>query len=152
MVVFCSIAEIAKRLSPLFQRPEIRLVVLFGSRAKARSRPSSDLDLGIRVINASTVFTALERDAVRLLATDRVDVVDLRRASPLLAMGVAIDGIALYERDPGEFASFASLAARRYNDTAKLRKLRETGIGTFLNRGELLGDDSRRPCRPSKKA
>jgi len=122
--------EIRRRLAPLFDRPEVRLVVLFGSRAAGRGRPESDVDLGVI---ATGNVSELAVEAIRLLGTDRVDWVDLARATPLLAMAVAKGGRSLYEREPGAFASFVSLALRRYNDTAKLRKAREDGLRAFLS-------------------
>lgn len=122
--------EIEKRLAPLFARPEVNLVLLFGSYATGRARPASDIDLAIL---AEGEFEAINEEVIRGLGTDRADVVDLRYASPLLAMVVARQGRRLYERARGAFAAFASLALRRYNDTAKLRRLREKGIKDFLS-------------------
>jgi hypothetical protein len=47
-------------------------------------------------------------------------------------MAVAQRGHPVYEKSRGAFAAFASLALRRYNDTAKLRRLREDGLKNFL--------------------
>jgi hypothetical protein len=48
-------------------------------------------------------------------------VTDLGRADPILLALVAREGVPLFEKDPGEFARFASLAARRFADTKKFR-------------------------------
>jgi len=40
-----------------------------------------------------------------------------------LSMVAAREGRVLYEARPGEFAQFASLAARRYADTAPFRRI-----------------------------
>lgn len=107
----------------------MRLVVLFGSRAKGTARPSSDVDLGF-ISNED--WLDLTNECVRLLRTDRVDVVDLARASPLLAMAVTRYGRPLHEGEPAAWASFSSLSLRRYCDTAKLRRLREKGIRDYI--------------------
>lgn len=121
--------EIGRRLAPLFSRPGLRLVVLFGSRAQGHARASSDVDLGVLCEGDSD---ALLLDVIRLLGTDRVDVVDLRRASPLLAMSAARHGRPLHEGEPAAFASFASLSLRRYNDAARFYRGRERAIRLFL--------------------
>lgn len=121
--------EVRKRLAPLFARPDLRLAVLFGSVAAGRPRAASDIDIGLI---ADCSVEELRPEVIRLLQTDRVDIVNLARASPLLAMAVARHGRALFERQGGVFASFVSLALRRYNDTAKLRRLREQGLQKFL--------------------
>ena len=101
------VEEIPDRLHGLRDRvPDLELVVLFGSTAKGRRRPGSD----------------------------RLDLVDLRRAGPILAMGVARCGRLLYESEPGVFRRFQSLASRRYCDTAKLRRAQRRAIHVFLAR------------------
>ncbi len=68
----------------------------------------------------------------QLLHVNTVDLVDLRRATPLLMMEVARGGHLLYERMPGGYATFCSLAHRRYVDTAKLRVGQRETIRQFL--------------------
>jgi len=68
------------------------------------------------------------------LGTDRLDLIDLRRAGPLLGMAVARTGRPLFEREPGAFREFQSLASRRYCDTDKLRRARRRAIHAFLER------------------
>jgi hypothetical protein len=67
-----------------------------------------------------------------LLGTDRLDLVDLRRAGPLLALEVARTGRPVFERQPGMFRAFQALAARRYADTQKLRDAQRRAIRVFL--------------------
>lgn len=125
-------AEIRKRLEGVCSRPDVRLVVLFGSRTKGHAGATSDIDLGVLVDSHPDAFRPLEDEIADQLRTDAVDVVNLRRASPTLAMAVAREGHVLHERTPGEFAAFASLATRRYGDTAKLRRLRQHGLRAYL--------------------
>lgn len=113
--------------------PALRMLVLFGSAAKGRATKTSDLDLGILLDGAfdtDALFLAL---APRL-HTDRVDLIDLRRASPLLAFEIARTGRLLFEREPGTFRSFQSLACRRYYDTERLRRGTKERIHRFLKR------------------
>jgi predicted nucleotidyltransferase len=98
-----------------------RLVVLFGSAARGAPHPE-DLDVGIVADGAVDTVAAANR-FIEALRTQHVDIVDLRRTTPLLAMVAAREGRVLYEARPGEFAQFASLAARRYADTAPFRRL-----------------------------
>lgn len=75
---------------------------------------------------------ALTNEVIRLTHRNDVDVVDLRRISPLVAMEVARHGRLLYERTPGLYVEFCSLAHRRYADTAKLREAQRQVITMFL--------------------
>jgi predicted nucleotidyltransferase len=97
----------------------LRLVVLFGSAAR-QDRAPSDLDLGV-LGSAAIDAVALTNALTRALGTQAVDVTDLRRADPVLLALVAREGVPLFEREPGAFAAFASLAARRFADTRKFR-------------------------------
>jgi hypothetical protein len=66
-----------------------------------------------------------------------VDVVDLRSANPLLRFSVAQKGRPLYERSPGMFNEFCSLAFRMYVDSKKLRDGQAKVIKDFLeSRGQ----------------
>jgi predicted nucleotidyltransferase len=125
-------ARFAERLEDLRAvAPRVELVVLFGSVARGRSRPDSDLDVAVRCDGPA------DPDALYLLLAPRLttsllDLVDLRRTGSLLAFHVARHGQVLYERDPGTFRSFQSLASRRYCDTDKLRRAQRRSIHAFL--------------------
>ena len=113
--------------------PSVELVVLFGSVARGRSRPDSDVDVAVRC-DGPADLDALYLLLAPRLATTLLDLVDLRRTGSLLALQVARHGRLLYERDPGAFRSFQSLASRRYCDTDKLRRAQRRSIHAFLER------------------
>lgn len=125
------IVQLRERLAPLFANPAIELVILFGSMASGTGHTESDLDLAVRGSGVLDLV-ALTNDVTRLLHMDDVDLVDLRRASPLLTMEVARKGRLLYEKTPGSYPAFCSLAHRRYIDTSKLRIAQRETIRQFL--------------------
>lgn len=108
----------------------VDLAILFGSRGEGRARPDSDWDIG--------VLAPAELDLDRLCADlegivhGRVDLVNLRRASPLLCMEAVRHGRILVQRDRDVYPSFVSLSLRRYNDTQKLRDAEAEYIRLFL--------------------
>ncbi|OQZ00787.1 MAG: hypothetical protein B6D35_05450 [Candidatus Brocadia sp. UTAMX2] len=126
-----SIEEIRKGLFPLFQDKGLRLVLLFGSAASGKMHKKSDIDLAFLFDKPADILTLTNR-IIRLLHTDHVDVVDLKRASPLLRYTSVKHGMLLYEREPGMFHEFYSLAFRRYVDTKKLRDAQAKAIQQFL--------------------
>ena len=82
--------------------PGLRVLLLFGSRARGDAAPTADWDLGYL---AEEPFdpVALIADLVRVLRTDRVDLVDLSTASGLLRFRAARDGVAVFgDRDAVE--------------------------------------------------
>ncbi len=113
-----------------------RLIVLFGSAARPPARGSrapEDFDLGV-LQDAPLDLVDVTNRFIRALRVQTVDVSDLRRADPLLLMLAARDGVPLYEREPGEFARFASLAVRRYADTRKFRVSERDEVRDFVIR------------------
>lgn len=126
-----SYEEIRERLIPLFSEEGLQLILLFGSAGAGRMHQKSDIDLGFLFDRPMPVLSITNR-VLRLLHTDRVDVVDLRHASPLLKYASVEKGRPIYERSPGVFHAFSSLAFRMYVDTKKLRHARALGIKRFL--------------------
>jgi predicted nucleotidyltransferase len=132
-----TVAQLAERLADLaVERPEVGLVVLFGSTTRSRARPGSDIDIALGCEGPAD-FDALYAAIARRLHADPIDLVDLRRAGPLLAFEIARSGQLLFERHPGAFRAFQSLASRRYCDTAKLRRAQRRAIHAFLERENL---------------
>ena len=127
-----SIQEIGVLLTPIFQKKDLQLLILFGSSVHGVRHPESDLDLAF-LFDQPAEILGLTNKVIRLLHTDQVDVVDLRRASPLLAFSIARKGRLLYERSPGLFHNFYSLSFRRYADTAKLREAQAKAVQMFLD-------------------
>lgn len=126
-----NIGKIKDRLAPLFNEEGLQLILLFGSVASGKEYRESDIDLGF-LFDKPVDILALTNRVIQLLRTDRVDVVDLSRASPLLKYSAIRTGKALFERAPGLFNIFQSLTFRIYIDTIKLRDAQEKAIHNFL--------------------
>jgi uncharacterized protein len=123
--------EIKERLTSLFEDPGLQMALLFGSLASGKAHARSDTDLGFLFDGLADVLDLTDRVS-RLLRRDNIDVVDLRRASPLLRYAAALKGMVLYEREPGVFKRFYSLSYRMYVDTRKLRDARDAAINWYL--------------------
>src|ERR1700710_258885 len=93
------LAEAAKR------REGLSLLLLFGSRARGDAHSGSDWDLGFLAGPDFDVDGFLAR-SISLLGSDRVDLVDLARASGLLRFRAAGEGRVLAESEPGRFDRF----------------------------------------------
>jgi len=109
----------------------IDAVILFGSRAKGIARADSDADIAVLAEESLSVDDkiALSAKAARALgfSEDKIDIVELRNASPLLQHQVGEEGRILFG-DPQKFARFRVLAWKRYLDTAKFRRAREQSL------------------------
>ncbi len=123
--------EIKKKLAPLFREKGLQMVLLFGSQVSGWVHARSDIDLGF-LYDEPVDLLDLTNKVTQLLHTDKVDVIDFRRANPLLSFSAAREGTLLYERFPGQFHVFYSLSFRRYVDTKKLRDARSRSIQQFI--------------------
>lgn len=93
--------------------PNLKLLILFGSRARGEHKPDSDWDFAVLYEERSDrkdissllkIYTLLEQALE--IPDDKIDVVDLKECSPILAHYVARDGQLLYERETGLFEVF----------------------------------------------
>jgi predicted nucleotidyltransferase len=95
------------------------VLLLFGSRARGDDHARSDWDFGY--LAAPEVDAAALLDAmVGIVGSDRVDLVDLRRASGLLRYRAARDGRLLYEAQPRLAEQFRLDAAQFWCDVAPI--------------------------------
>lgn len=136
--------DIVKRLQQhLGTRPEILEAYLFGSQARGRAKPHSDLDVAVFIDEATAPTSPygygadLAADLMRVCERDDVDVVVLNSAPPLLYQRVLCDGIRVCSRDLAATTAREGRALSRYCDyLPQLRKLETLQVarierGTF---------------------
>lgn len=97
------------------ETPGLRLLLVFGSRARGASHDQSDWDLGY-LSTTDMDPAALRVRLIDVLGTDRVDIVDLERASGLLRYRAARDGELVFEARPGLGDEFRLDAVRFWCD------------------------------------
>jgi len=99
--------------------PGLELLLMFGSRARGEAQAESDWDFGYLATDGFDA-TALLSAIVESVGTDRVDVVDLRRASGLLRFRAARDGQVIYEARPRLAEQFCLEVAQFWCDAASV--------------------------------
>lgn len=95
----------------------LHLLILFGSRARGDARPGADWDFGYladETVDVPGLLAAL----VEVLDNDRVDLVNLGRASGLLRYRAARDGLLVYEASSDLFDRYRFQAAQFWCDNA----------------------------------
>lgn len=95
------------------------ILILYGSRARGEAAAHSDWDLGY-VATAELDPAALHAAIVEALGDDRVDLVDLTRASGQLRYRVAGDGRPIFERVAGSIDRFRLEAIAYWLDMAPI--------------------------------
>ncbi len=106
------------QLIPLFEREGVQLAYLFGSLG--RGQEGHDVDLAI--LTRSEPAFRLREIITNCLGTERVDLVDLRRASPVLRFEILRTGQLLYAADQALSERFELATLQVYRDTAWLRR------------------------------
>lgn len=138
------IKALQNKLHPvLARRTEVRLGYLFGSAAQGHANALSDLDIALLVDEAyskthATSFDyelSLISDLTEALHTDKIDLVLLNQAPPLLAHEVIRTGSLLFCRDEQERMAFELLVKKRYLDTKALRDLKRQYLYRRIERG-----------------
>jgi predicted nucleotidyltransferase len=98
---------------------ELDLLLLFGSRARGDAAETSDWDFGY-LARPSLDVLSLIASLVGATGCDRIDLVDLERATGLLRYRAARDGVVIFERAPGTGDRFRLEAAQFWCDAAPI--------------------------------
>ncbi len=112
-----------------------RLIILFGSRARGTAGKNSDADIAVladRPLTLAERYAAGERAAKQLrISPDKMDVIDLWNAPPLLAHQIGETG-KLLEGAPSDFIRFRIRAWKQYLNAAKFRRAREQALQKYV--------------------
>lgn len=121
-------------------RPEILEAYLFGSCARGDAASHSDVDVAVyleREPEAPFGYESeLTAELMRALGTNRLDVVVLNRAPPMLYQRVLRDGVRLFSRELSATTVREGRALSRYCDFAiQLAKV-DAGFAERVRRGD----------------
>ncbi len=140
------IETIAGKLVPLLRsRKEVIAAYLFGSTVTGETHAGSDIDIALLVDKG--MYRELDRaapygykarmisDLAHVLGTDKVDLVILNEAPPLLANEVISKGKLLFCRNDRARLRFEAWAKLRYADTAPLREIKRSYLYKRISEG-----------------
>lgn len=107
----------------LANEKDIQFAYLFGSRATGHEKPNSDFDIAIYPINSLSskmeTLTYLSQIEIRLeniLKTDKIDLINLRDATPLLRFKIIKNGVLIFEKSKNERVNLVTKWLSEYFD------------------------------------
>lgn len=131
-----------KDLTPVLEKDKrVKFAYLFGSRARGQAGPLSDTDLAVyldRIVNAGAYRLRLMEKLAKALKTDRLDLVVLNQAPPLLRHEVIKYG-RLLKDDAARRVPFEAEAIREFLDTAYLRRVQQVALREEIKKGIAVG-------------
>jgi len=97
---------------------KILLLYLFGSGAKDKSIPESDIDFAFLANKGFTWedYYTLHNSFSKALGTDRFNLLWLNKADPIITFDVIATGRPIYFRDPDALNDFELKAKKRFYD------------------------------------
>lgn len=121
--------EIRRARDYLDERFGLDELWVYGSEARGTARPASDLDLGALFSRAPEPADVLDAAAELTVRLGRdVDVVDLDRVSPILAMQVLRHGRLVLDANPRRRHAHFARTVSRYEDLKIVRRPTEEAL------------------------
>jgi predicted nucleotidyltransferase len=141
-----SIADIQSAIPQIVEQiPYLKLLILFGSRARGDHFPSSDWDFallfdeelrqyyepggGLRCYRSWTVL-----QQILDLGDDEMDWIDLKNASDVLAHAIARDGVTIYQSEPSLFEQFRQKSLMTPQQLKAIRREQKAKIAAALQK------------------
>lgn len=125
-----------EKIASIAKKRGLDLVLLFGSQASGKTHFASDFDVAVLSKKPIPLEKELEIQCefVKIFKTDNVDMVDIRKASPLLMQQIFDNHKILFCRDLIEYYRYGIYAMRSYAEAKPLFELKERSIESFLKK------------------
>ena len=110
-----------ENIKDIAEKYGLKLLLLFGSRAKDEKYIREDSDFDIAYLSEKDLDAnreiELNCDLINIFGSDKVDLVNIKKAQPLLLFAITNDCKVLFEKTFFIFSSLRVCAFRRYIDT-----------------------------------
>lgn len=115
-----------KNITNIAKKYGLSLITVFGSRARRDFRAGSDTDVAYISENNLSLEKESEfaTDLTEVLKT-KVDIVNVKKSTPLLSYKIFKEGKPLYEKVKGMFSDNLAKAYRIYEETMPLYKVKQ---------------------------
>ena len=114
----------------------LKMVLIFGSAATGKSHPQSDIDIAVKLSEASinfTDFADLQYDMQKIFPSGEVDLAIINYADPLFLKKIMETAILLYGNKK-DLAELKIYAYKRYVDHQRYFNLEKNYVDKFIAR------------------
>lgn len=121
-------------IKKIAQQYSLELLLLFGSKASGKTHKQSDFDIAYlskRELNLMEE-AQLICDLMPVFKSDKVDLANLKKASPVLMKQIFDNHIILFCRNPKVYALYQIYAMKKFIEAKPLFELRSKFINDFL--------------------
>src|SRR3990167_3629224 len=128
------IAEIEPKIEELAGKYHLSLVLLFGSRATGKIHARSDFDIAYLSKKPLDLMdeARLLCDLMPIFRSDKIDLVNLKKAPPLLMKHIFYSHQILFCADKAQYFGYQMYALRRYIEAKPLFDIRSLSVKKFL--------------------
>lgn len=108
-----------KTIASILKRHNIAQAYLFGSHGRGTAGPLSDIDIAVLAragVDFERIESGLFQDLALALRTDKIDLVNIETASPLLAHRSVLLGVPLLKHDRHQEAVLKTRTLQRFED------------------------------------
>lgn len=125
-----------QKIEELAKKYNLKLLLLFGSRVRDEKYLHKESDFDVAYLSKKDLDLMEEAklicDLMPIFKSERVDLVNLKRANPLLMQQVFEKHKILYCQDPKIYALYQIYTMKRYIEAKPLFKLTEESIKYFI--------------------
>src|SRR3989338_7556168 len=127
--------KLKNRVEDLAHQYGLRLVLLFGSQVRRQTHKESDIDVAY-LSKKSLDFDQecyLNYEFTNIFQHDRVDTVDIKKASPLLMYAVFDHPRILFQIDSNIFSQYRAYAFKKYVEAKPIFEEKSRRLQDYVN-------------------
>jgi len=118
----------------LAEKYKLELILLFGSRVQGGLHPESDMDIAVysRQVLSETEKINITYELCNILHTDKIDLVDIKTAPPILKREIFKGYKVLYQKDPMLLYQLELVSVYEFKESEVLFQIRHERLQEFV--------------------
>jgi predicted nucleotidyltransferase len=127
--------QIKQAIGKLAKKHKLTLVIVFGSQVSGKVHERSDMDIAVRTENDDVTigfYSELLEDFSRIFDKNKIDLVFIHRADPLLLHHICQNALLLYGKEK-DFHKLKMYSFKRYIDYRPFFLLESRFVDKFIS-------------------